>query len=93
MQENLTVKSPPPIVTSGSPNMNAVMEGLAQVQDGMRAMVLAGAIMPRPRSLSNGFCVILLAIPEHAITVMEGEKPGTVAFAVDGRPVVEGWVE
>lgn len=93
MQENLTVKDHPPTVTSGLPNMPAVMEGLAQVQDGLRAMVLAGARMTPPRSLSSGLCVILLAIPEHAITVMEGEKPGTVCFAVDGKSVMESWQE
>lgn len=93
MQENLTVKNLPLTATNGSPNMPAVMEGLAQVQDGLRAMVLAGARMTPPRSLSNGLCVILLAIPEHAITVMDGEKPGTVGFAVDGRSVMDGWQE
>ena len=36
MQEDLTVKNPPLTVTSGSLNMPAVMEGLAQVMDGLR---------------------------------------------------------
>lgn len=95
MQEPLTPTAinPQPIVSNGPPNMPAIMEGLAQVQDGLRTMVLNGAKMPMPRSLSNGLCVILLAIPEHVITVMEGDKPGSMTFAVDGRPVMEGWNE
>lgn len=93
MQENLTVKNPPLTVTSGSLNMPAVMEGLAQVMDGLRKMTLNGAKMTPPRSLSNGLCLVLLSIPDHTIAVMEGEKPGTFAFSVDGRSVMEGWTE
>lgn len=93
MQENLKETNPQPIATNGSLNMTAVMEGLAQVQDGLRMMVISGAVMARPRSLCNGLCLILLSIPDHEITVMEGEKPGTSAFAVDGHPVMEGWTE
>ena len=95
MQEPLvqTAINPPPIANSGPRNMPAIMEGLAQVQDGLRTMILNGARMPMPRSLSNGLCVILLAIPDYAITVMEGDKPGSMTFAVDGRAVMEGWTE
>lgn len=93
MQANSTAKNPPPTATNGSLNMTAVMEGLAQLQDGLRTMVLNGAKMTPPRSLSSGLCVILLEIPDHKITVMDGEKPGTITFAVDGRPVMEGWTE
>jgi len=90
---DLTDLNPPPIATNGSQNMSAVMEGLAQVQDGLRKMVLNGATTPRPRSLSNGLCVILLEIPDHKIEVMEGEEPGTSAFFVDNQSVMEGWKE
>ena len=38
MTDALKEKNHPPIVTSGSPNMPVVMEGLAQVQDGLRKM-------------------------------------------------------
>ena len=83
-----------PTAHSGQLNMSAIMEGLAQVQDGLRTMVLAGAKMPMPRSLSSsGLFVILLDLPSHSVSVMDGDKPGTVLFAVDGRPVMEGWPE
>ena len=93
MQANSTVKNPPPIVTSGSLNMPAVMEGLAQIQDGLRKMALNGARIPLPRSLSNGSCVILLTVPEHLVSVMEGEKGGSGVFCIDGHSVMEGWQE
>lgn len=93
MTDALKEKNPLLIVTSGSPNMPVVMEGLAQVQDGLRKMVLGGAKMTPPRSLSSGLCLVLLSIPEHVITVMDGEKAGTMCFAVDGHAVMEGWVE
>lgn len=87
MQVNSTAKNPPHTVTNGSQNMLAVMEGLAQVQDGLRKMSLNGAKIPLPRSLSNGSCVILLTIPEHLISVMDN------VFCVDGKSVMEGWKE
>lgn len=94
MQENSTVTNPPLTATNGSPNMPAVMEGLAQVQDGLRQMVLNGAFMPQPRLLSNGlYLVLLLSVPDHALSVMEGEKEGTIAFTIDGRSVMDGWRE
>lgn len=89
-----TEVNPQPTAPNGNLNMPAIMEGLAQVQDGLRTMVMAGARMPMPRSLStSGLFVILLALPNHSVSVMEGDKPGTVLFAVDGRPVMEGWPE
>lgn len=79
---------------SGAPNMPALMEGLAQVQDGLRTMVKAGAVMPRPRSLPQaGLFLVLLQVPGHQISVMDGDKPGTLVFAVDDHPVMEGWPE
>lgn len=96
MQEPLTqtVTNPQPTAPNGQLNMSAIMEGLAQVQDGLRTMVLNGANMPMPRSLSTtGLFLVLLEIPGHEITVMEGDKPGAMTFAVDGIPVMEGWPE
>ena len=83
----------PPTAPSGQPNMPAIMEGLAQVQDGLRTMTMNGAILPMPRSLLTGYLVLLVAIPNHSISVMDGENSASMTFAVDGRPVMEGWPE
>lgn len=93
MQANSIVKSPPPTATNGSLNMSAVMEGMAQLQDGLRKITLAGCLTPLPRSLSSGLCLLILSVPEHEITVMDGEEKNTFAFAIDGIPVRNGWPE
>lgn len=92
MTENLAEKNHPLTVTNGLVNMPAVMEGLAQMQDGMRKMVMAGAKM-QVRSLSSGYCLVIMSVHDHKMQVMDGEEEGTFALGVDGRLAREGWTE
>ncbi|HPO87421.1 MAG TPA: hypothetical protein PLN86_16385 [Candidatus Hydrogenedentes bacterium] len=93
MQANLTDQNPPLTATNGQVNMSAVMEGMAQLQDGLRKITLAGCLTPAPRSLSNGLCLVVISVPDHNIVVMDGEEKNTFAFAIDGIPVRQGWPE